>query len=104
MRMNNNNVFDDISRTLASSIPRRQAFRQILRGLAGATLVSVFGLETARAAPDCKKNELVCGTTCCPNQNWNCCGNTLCCPPGQVCDGKKCKTNITPPAINTTGR
>ena len=47
--MNENKLFDDIARTLASPIPRRQAFGHILRGIAGAALVSVFGSGTARA-------------------------------------------------------
>ena len=48
--MNENKLFDDIARTLASPIPRRQAFGHILRGIAGAALVSVFGSGTARAS------------------------------------------------------
>jgi hypothetical protein len=100
--MNEENLFDDISRILASSIPRRQAFGQIVRGIAGAALVSVFGLETARAA-GCPPGQASCGTTCCP-KGWDCCSNTTCCNPSQGCDGKKCKGNISPPAINTTGK
>ena len=101
--MNENNVFDDISRTLVSSIPRRQAFRQILRGLAGAVLVSVFGLETARAATKCPPGQPLCGTTCCPNGHI-CCSNTTCCLPSQGCDGTKCKTSISPSALVSDGK
>ena len=59
--MNENNLFDDISRTLASPIPRRQAFGHILRGIAGAALVSVFGFGTARAATKCPPGQPLCG-------------------------------------------
>ena len=44
-----NRLFDDIARTLASPISRRQASARILRGLAGAALASVFTLRPARA-------------------------------------------------------
>ncbi len=105
--MNEKNVFDDISRTLASSMPRRQALGQILRGLAGAALVSVFGAETASAVPTptpkCPPGQPLCGTTCCPNGHV-CCSNTTCCLPSQGCDGTKCKSSISPPAVTSTGK
>lgn len=103
--MNDNNLFDDIARTLASSIPRRQAFRQILRGLAGAALVTVFGVETARA-DNCSPGQIqYCGVNqnnnnvCCPS-GQTCCdstqGTNLCCKSNETCDGKTCKKNISP--------
>jgi hypothetical protein len=90
--MNENNLFDDIARTLASPIPRRQAFGWILRGLAGAALASVFGAGTARAAVRCPPGQFLCGTVCYPN-GWMCCdcSTSLGCHPSQVCVGKKSK-------------
>ena len=105
--MNENNVFDDISRTLASTMPRRQAFRQIVRGLAGAALISVFGVETARAA-GCPPGKFLCGgsTGVCCNQNQICCGtghSAACCNQNQTCDNGKCKQNVSQPATVSTG-
>ncbi len=94
--MNENKLFDNIARALASPIPRRQAFGHILRGVAGAALASVFGSGTARAAPiptkPCPPGQCSCGKVCCP-QGWSCCNSAtgLCCGPGQTCDGKKVK-------------
>ena len=129
--MNENKLFDDIARTLASPIPRRQAFGHILRGIAGAALVSVFGSGTARAivikcpmgqfacGKVCCKNGWICysatslccptgqpacGTVCCPN-GWICCNSatSLCCNRGQTCDGKKCKTKPSESSFLSTG-
>jgi len=103
-RMNENNVFDDISRTLASSIPRRQALRQIQRGLAAAALVSVFGVGTARAHDiKCARGRALCDRTCCP-KGWHCCHNTTCCHPSQHCDGRKCKSSVSPCRLRSDGR
>ena len=92
--MNENKLFDDIARTLASPIPRRQAFRQILRGLAGAALTSVFGSGTARAVGiKCPPGEMPCGIKCC--QRGEICYNEaigLCCTPGKACGIKCCQS------------
>jgi hypothetical protein len=108
--MNENKLFDDISRTLASSMPRRQAMRQIVRGLAGAALVSLFGAEAGWAAPkDCPPGQPACGTTgtlCCPNGHV-CCGSgttAVCCNPSQGCDGTKCKSSVSPSVVVSDGK
>jgi hypothetical protein len=103
--MNENKLFDDIARTLARPIPRRQAFGHILRGIAGAALVSVFGSGTARAAAiTCPPGQPLCGRTCCP-KGWTYCNSAtgLCCGPGQTCDGKKVKNSISPSIFQSTG-
>ena len=83
--MNENKLFDDIARTLASPIPRRQAFGHILRGIAGAALVSVFGSGTAWAGENkperekehrCPPGETRCGKVG---------GKDVCCPKGSIC-------------------
>jgi hypothetical protein len=100
--MNENKLFDEISRTLASSMPRRQAFRHIMRGVAGAALVSVFGVETAWAVK-CPPGQPLCGTVCCPNGHL-CCGNTSCCLPSQGCDGNNCKGSVSPSVVTGSGK
>jgi hypothetical protein len=98
--MNENKLFDDIARTLANPIPRRQAFGHILRGIAGAALVSVFGSGTALAGENkperekercCPPGETPCGKVCCPKGST--CRNSatgLCCRPGESSCGKVC--------------
>src|SRR5208282_612677 len=116
--MNENKLFDDIARTLASPIPRRQAFGHILRGIAGAALVSVFGSGTAWAGENkperekehrCPPGETPCGKVggkdvCCPKGSicWNR-ATGLCCGPGQICDGKKCKNQASESRFKSTG-
>src|SRR5271157_2383653 len=98
--MNENKLFDDIAPTLASPIPRRQAFVHILRGIAGAALVSVFGSGTAWAGENkperekehrCPPGETPCGKVCCPNGSI-CCNSAigLCCHQGESSCGKVC--------------
>ena len=77
--MNASKLFDDIARTLASPIPRRQAFRHILWGIAGAALASVLESGTARADGN--------GNKCKPSETWwgNVGGKDICCPQGWIC-------------------
>jgi len=102
--MNEKHLFDDIARTLASPVPRRQAFGRILGGLAGAAMASVFGQETARAAIQCPPGKPPCGSVCCPN-GWTCCDSTtsLCCNPSDHCEGRKCKKKPSESHLRTTG-
>jgi hypothetical protein len=101
--MNENNLFDNIARTLASPIPRRQAFGRILRGLAAATLASGFGIQTAWAIT-CPPGQPPCGAVCCP-KGWICCNSavSLCCNPSTTCDGKKCKPKPSKSHLRSTG-
>lgn len=57
--MSNDNLFDDITRVLASPMPRRQAFKLIASGLAGGSLISLLELEETYAATIIK-----CGKPC----------------------------------------
>jgi hypothetical protein len=103
--MNENHLFDDIARTLASPIPRREAFGRILRGLAGAALAYLSAPGTAWAKPkNCPPGQHSCGSVCCP-KSWICCdpATGLCCHPGHTCEGKRCKQKPSQKSFLTTG-
>jgi hypothetical protein len=97
--MNEDNLFDDIARTLASPLPRRKAFGHIIRGLAGAALASTFWPEVARAGPiprrdgRCPPNHFNCNGVVCCLKNQTCCGNVCCLPPRQCCVHVCCRPN-----------
>jgi len=55
--------FDDISRIVASPIPRRRAMRLVAGGLAGAALAALGFERPAYAA--CASGTFACGTKCC---------------------------------------
>ena len=95
-----NRQFDELSRSLAEDVSRREALRRFGLGLAGVLLAS-FGLSSAAWANPCPKGLLkcgtgknfccydpnvavCCGTTCCPNTP-GCCGNSCGCPSGYKC-------------------
>jgi hypothetical protein len=105
-------VFDQIARTLASPMPRRQALGRILGALAGAGLAALVGTSRADdpSTPqppctidgDCKPNRTCCVGFCCPNAGWVCCGGNatpgsggVCCPPGQ-CKHGRCEKQVSP--------
>src|SRR5579863_2290987 len=100
------NVVDEASRILASSVPRRQAFKAVTRVLMG-SLVAAFGAREVKAGGDDDGNNGnngnngkggfggkgdpgncfgACGRnqTCCPdsgrciNSNQSCCGSNVC--------------------------
>src|SRR6059036_3907018 len=84
-------LFDDISRILASPIPRRRAVKLIAGGLAGAAL-AVFGPRRAVAFA-CGSGTFACGTKCCNSSTQKCCGGTSCCATSVACcgtNGDKC--------------
>ncbi len=81
-------LLDTISRTLASPIPRRSAVKLIAGGI-GAAAAAFFSGREARA--ECKKNEIVCGQSCCPHGHV-CTSPGVCCPPGHVCGNLCCPT------------
>jgi len=98
-------LFDDISRTIASPIPRRQAFR-LIGGALGGAVVTALGLgwaSRAWGAPGggqsvpadssaCRKGQTLCGSgrpaVCC-SSGQACCGSATvgytCCFSGQGC-------------------
>ena len=59
--MNEDSLFDDIARILASPMPRRQALRRILGGLAGAALARSPWPGRAQAAPETARRTRDCG-------------------------------------------
>src|SRR4051794_18568832 len=102
----NGTLFDDVARVLASPMPRRQALATIMRGLAGAAVISLFGPEEARADPtpdangNCPGNHSNCnGVVCCNNNTQECCPNgtgATCCRPPQMCVDGRCKSKASP--------
>jgi hypothetical protein len=87
--MSRENLFDDITRVLASPMPRRQAFRLIAGGLAGGSLGFLLAPEQALAVgaacgSGCPKNGVTCNNnmTC---DKSNCFAITL---PGDPFNGK----------------
>lgn len=90
-----NSRIDDIARIAASPIPRRQAFRLMMRILLGGT-VATLTVGTASAAvcdaKNCKKlSPVICGPDCCCAQGDTCCGNEhVCCPSTRVCCNGEC--------------
>src|SRR5437764_1216254 len=71
-RKSMNNKFDELTRAMAQSVTRRQAFKKFGVGLAGMAL-ACFGLaEIARAGQGgCLKRGHTCGTYG-SLKNWNC--------------------------------
>jgi hypothetical protein len=115
--MSEQNNLDYAARMLANNMPRRQALRLILAGVAGAAL-GALGLPKAWATT-CPSGKVLCGPagcvpngTCCnsktgavcpssqcynPGTGYLCCptgrvvcGNKRCCAKGEVCAGTKC--------------
>jgi hypothetical protein len=108
-------LLDDVSRIVASPLPRRRAFKLVGAAFGGA-LFEALGLgRVSRAwgqaqAVSCPKGSTLCGAQCCNSKNQfccgtgaravccssgdTCCGSTTvgftCCGPGQTCCGNKC--------------
>jgi hypothetical protein len=86
-------LFDDLSRVLASDMPRREVFRWMAVGIAGSAFGGLFA-RRAEAAVLCGFREapgLMCAlqTQCCRVLGAaSCCGqNRFCCPAGDSCCG-----------------
>jgi len=97
--MNEGRLFDEIARTLASPMPRRQALKRVVGGLAGAALASAFGSGRALADPtpkggNCPPNHTFCVKFCCPPPK-DCCVD-VCCQPQEHCQDGKCVSNASP--------
>ena len=92
-------LLDDISRIIASPIPRRQALR-LLGGVVGGGVLAYLGRGSrGLGAPAggeqgpprpfrCGPHQFLCGGTCCDNDRTCCNGN--CCPSGQTCCNRNC--------------
>jgi hypothetical protein len=95
------NRFDDLTKSLAEGIPRRQALRQ-LAGLFGGTILGLLAFGTTVHADPCGKGKVPCGGkcclrsrccngTCCPEDTFCCSVTNTCCPNGWLCgDGCYC--------------
>lgn len=103
--MNRDHLFDNVARALASPMPRRQALKQIVRGIAGATLASAFWPEVVRADPvpkngKCPGNHFNCNNVVCCNKNTQtCCGTgaaSACCRPNERCVAGRCEKKASP--------
>jgi len=115
-----NTLFDDLSRIIASPIPRRQALK-LASGVVGGAVVQALGLERtsrmwaaalegpqALPAASCGKNQFRCpssgspstccatGSNCCTDRGAYCCPTGaacckgFCCPSGQTCCNGAC--------------
>ena len=70
-----NDLIDNVSRILATPMPRRRALK-LFGGALAAAVVAVAGVQPASAA-GCKKGEV--GTTCGSGTNAKCCTPGTCC-------------------------
>jgi hypothetical protein len=102
--------FDELTKTLATPISRRQALKTLAASAFGG-LLAFSGLDrafarTGRCPPGLKlchgkcvnprtdpKNCGVCGVVCASGL----CVNGLCCPPGTICQNGQC---VTPPCTS----
>jgi len=103
--MKQHSLFDNLARVLASPMPRRQAFKHILGGIAGAALATTFWPEDARADPTpvngkCPGNHFSCnGVVCCNLNTQTCCGvgaSSVCCKGPRVCVNGQCVQSNSP--------
>ena len=85
-----NDLIDNVSRILATPMPRRKAMK-LFGGALAAAVVAFVGAQPAEAA--CAKGQVTCGT------NGACCKNSSCCygANGKVCcsgflQGSNCLT------------
>jgi hypothetical protein len=98
-------LFDDVSRIVASPIPRRQALK-LLSGAVGGAVLTSLGLGRASrvlGAPGsggqvddsggCGKGRFKCGTKCC-HQDEQCCPNKRCCKKSHKCCGDRCCSSV----------
>jgi hypothetical protein len=95
--MSEDNLFDEIARSLASPMPRRQVLGRILGGLAGAALATIAWpgraqgmLLTCKSDSDCGSGSFCCNKKICCTTGQICCGsgaNSICCPEGGSCCG-----------------
>jgi hypothetical protein len=105
------NLFDDISRILATPMPRRKALRHLGSMLAGAVLAAAAGQRVSAAAqqnpPGCDAKSCTAPKSCCGNTKTGVCCNpnhccasrgqtAACCSPGScVCGNGTCAASTT---------
>jgi len=86
-------LMDDISRIIASSVSRRDAFKLVGGAVGGAVLGSlglrntVFAQDPPRG-PHCGPDETLCGRQCC-HGDQQCCTDR-CCRKDDTCCGRTC--------------
>ena len=109
-----NFLLDDIARTLATPMPRRQALKIVGKTLAGVVAAATIGARRGQAASCKGANQFSCANDCCNSTTEQCCHvtgqglqkycapkNNICCggtscPSGQCCDKKnKCQASLT---------
>jgi hypothetical protein len=90
-------LFDDVSRIIASSMPRRQAFRLIGTAMGGALAASLGMGRASRgwaagglqdAPSTCGVGKFACGSKCCTVAVQRCCGTgstAVCCSAVDTC-------------------
>ena len=96
------NQFDELSKSLAEGVSRREALRKFGLGIAG-VLLATLGLSRAASAAPCPKGQVHCGNgkdgICCPYGYY--CSNGACypdcailgCPTGYSCVNGACLRN-----------
>lgn len=99
-------LFDELSRIVASPMPRRQGLRLIGSALVGAVLAPL-GFAVADDLP-CERPHETCGhgvNSCsggkCCKSDFTCCGN-CCCKNGFTCCGHRCCNGHTQVCVGGT--
>jgi hypothetical protein len=104
------NIMDDIAKVLAKPVSRRQTFKLIGGGLAGAVMAAL-GIRASFGGL-CAPGKTACGFSCCDStqkciNNAICCPdngstacNGCCCPPGGTCLKSGC---CAPPRVVCNG-
>jgi len=104
-----NALIDDLSRIVASPIPRRQAFRLLAKIASGSILASLGWVKPVSGqgvqVNSCTDGQVPCGSTCCYSYEtccggtcygaevsaaYNCCGGVLCHNTSQQCCTNHC--------------
>ena len=84
-----NDLIDNVSRILATPMPRRKAMK-LFGGALAAAVVAFAGNQSVSAA--CTGTQVMCGTKCCPKgcctKNTCCAKNSFVCPDG-TCSASK---------------
>ena len=99
--MSEDNLFDEIARSLASPMSRRKVLGRLIGGLAVAALATISRPNRAQAAQtcntdaDCGSGSFCCNKQTCCSTGQVCCGsgaNSKCCASGSTCCGSGANT------------